>query len=307
MIHKPLLLRILVGFVTFFSIDASAQNLAPVNVVLIPDISGTYGDRAIYAAIRTTVGNSSALYHPVERENYDAILKAREAASKLKDDPYVATVLKGAAVAIEFKIKEYSEEWDSFPVLAAAYSRDFDYTLKIKCVYDLKVTDITTSEIIDSKEFVVTGVPTKIKKPFIELQKHAMRINALAYVRRGVRKASSRFLLQAISPAIPIFKTYENNGVDHLLITGGKGTAYPGGTTFRLIRESKIMIQGEPVLRQETVGEAVVRKNYSGYTDCTIVSLKAGVSKSVVADYVIPSALNEVPLEWNEKPAPPKQ
>lgn len=295
-----------IAFLTLFNSCLAAQTLAPVNVVLVPDTRETYGERVIFASILATISNSSALYHQVEREEYDAIQKERQEASRLKDDPYIATVLKGAAVAVEFTLIEYTEIWDSIAVPEVVYSRPWDYSLTIQTAFELKVVDIASSEILDSKRFIVKGTPSKIKKPFVEMQKHFMRINCLGYVRRGVNNATKRFLLKTISPAIPMLRFYNSKGANHVWIAGGKGAAYPGGTKLRLIRESNIMVNGEAVLRQETVGEAVVKKNNSQYSYCLVTKLKAGIDESVLAPYVIPSPQNEVPLVWLEKPAVPK-
>lgn len=303
MSFKALTFLFLTWSIALLGLEVAAQSLAPVNVILTPDIGDRYAERAIFGAVRATVSNSSALYHLVEREDYEAILGEREAAAQRKDDPYVATVLKGGAVGILFKVEEYTEVWDSVRVNEVIYGRDYDYTLTLRCVFNLKIVDIATSEVIDNKQFTVTGSPVKVQKPFVELQKHTMRINALSYVRNGVSKATSRFLLQAIKPAVPVFKFIESGEGGQFLLAGGKGV-YPGGTKFRLIRESRIQVNGKAVLRQETVGEGRVTKNEKAYSRCSIIGLQQGIATADLAMYVLPSSDNEVPAEWNEKPTP---
>lgn len=301
MSFKVLTFLFLISSFALPGLEVAAQNLAPVNVILTPEISDRYAERAVFGAVRATISNHSALYHQVEREDYEAILGERKAAAQRKDDPYVATVLKGAAVGILFTIKEYTEVWDSVLVSEVVYGRDYDYTLTLRCVFNLKIVDVATSEVIDNKQFTVTGSPVKVKKPFAELQKHTMRINALSYLRKGVSKATGRFLLQAINPAIPVLKFIKGGEGGQFLLAGGKGV-YPGGTKFRLIRESRIQVNGKAVLRQETVGEGRVTKNQVAYSSCSIISLQQGVTTADLAMYVLPSADNEVPAEWNEKP-----
>lgn len=298
-------LLLLAGFCAFTSTDVVAQRAAPVNVILSPEIKDQYAHRAIYSAVRETVSNASTLYHQVEREDYEAIQKERTAAAKRKDDPYVATILKGAAVGIKFRIEEYVEQWDSVRVNDVLYGRDYDYSLTIKCVFNLQVTDIATSELLDSEQFTVTGTHVRIQKKFVELQKHMMRVNALGYVRRGVRKAVSRYLLQAVNPAVPVYQHAEGDN-SLFIVAGGKGV-YPKGTKFRLIRESTVMVNGRAILRQETVGKGTTVKNHKQYSTCLLNELKKGVAPQDLARYVIPSPENDIPTEWDEKPAPPKK
>lgn len=284
-----------------------AQLSGAVNVIVINDLDQEqdYARRLIYSEILREISSASHLYRIVEREHYDVVMKERAAAAKIKDDPYVASILSGATLAIDISIKDYAEYWDS----SFTYDVNYRYALKMECYFEFKVYDVATSEVLGFEVLHIDTEPAPVGGRSNELQKHFLRQNARGKLRRGVRELVRRQMLNLTRPSIEIVELSSNASGAYMDVIGGKRAALPGGTIFRIIRESERSINGRNVLRQETVGEVKVQKQYGNVTRCTIIGSISNLQQAIESgqvSYLLLSDKNEFPTHWSEKYTPPK-
>lgn len=304
----------LLFFGALFVIGASlnAQLSEPVNVIVVndPDQRQDYARRLIYSEILREISAASYLYRIVEREHYDVIMNERAAAAKYKNDPYVASVLSGATLAIDISIKDYVEYWDSIAIPEVLYGRSHEYQLKMECYFEFKVYDVATSEVLGFQVLHVDAVPAPTGKRSNELQKHFLLQDARGKLRKGVRELVRRQMLSITRPWVEIVELSTTDAGTFMHVLGGKKAALPGGTIFRIIGESTLPVNGREVLRQETIGEVKVQKQMSNITRCQILGSVSNLKQLIDSDqvnYLLLSDKNEFPTHWSEQYTPPKQ
>lgn len=300
------------GTLSIFGKSIGAQLFAQLNVVVIndPDQQQDYARRIIYAEVLREVSSSSNFYRIVEREHYDVIMKEREAAAKFKDDPYIASILSGATLAIDISIKDYVENWDSIPIPEVLYGRSHEYKLMMECFFEFKVYDIATSEVLGFSVLHVDAIPGPTGKRSNELQKHFLRQAARGQIRKGVRELVRRQMMQITQPSLEILELTTIDGKQYMHVLGGNKAKLPLGAIFRIIRESLLSVNGRDVLRQETIGEVKVVSQNDDYARCDIIgsvtSLPQLINNKTVG-YLLLSDKNEFPTHWSERYTPPKQ
>lgn len=302
---------LLICSVCFCPTSVTAQKIQPVNVVVnefIADEQGRNGvDRLLYSEMVFQLSEMSNLYNIVERVHYDDLMKERSGASSIKDDSYASSILSGASLLVEFDIVNYEESWDSTKILVGdSPLKPYNYRLTLYLTYQLKVTDLATSEVLGLVELEARGNPGEIQEKDTEAEKYELRKSCRFHLRRAIWNLNQRHLLQIIKPRIPIIKVEGKNKAEAVFILGGKRANLPLGIDLRVVEESSVKIGGEEVMRQATIG--LVTTGRSKWRDVTRCSVKSNAKEiqhawsAGKATYLLLGEDVMFPLSWNSSP-----
>jgi len=295
----------------FYPAALTGQTIQPVNIVInefAADELGRNGiARLLYSEMISQVSEMSSLYSIVEREHYDDLMRERSGARSIKDDSYASSILNGASLLLEFNVLEYKESWDSTKILVGdSPLKPYNYRLTLYLTYQLKVTDLATSEVLGLVELEAIGNPGGIMEKDTEAEKYELRKSCRFHLRRAIWNLNQRHLLQIVKPKIPIIKVEGKKKAERIFVLGGKRANLPLGIDLRVIEESTVNVGGQEVKRQATVG--IVTTGRSKWRDVTRCSVKTNEKEIFTAwsagkaTYLLIGENVEFPVSWFSGP-----
>lgn len=279
---------------TFLNLNfLQAQFDIPINVIIEEDDTESKFKkeyRMVRAEVIRQISEASQLYNIVERDRYDAIQKERTQTQQMGNDPYISSILNGAAQLIKIKIIDYKEVWDSVQVEVTLRNsvkenpkRDkkkvLDFQLKLEVVYGIQVIDLATTEVKDYRELKAKSKATARIEKDIALEKYNLERSAWHFLRRSMFILNRINLLDMSNLKIPIIEVIESKKqeANKILIVGGARANFQKGIALKVVKTSEIEIRGEKKKREETIGEARISDYGWEMAECRVTDGKKEV------------------------------
>ncbi len=221
-------------------------------------------DKHLYNIMLEAAVNQSAIYHVIDESNLELMTQVRaEAVKNFSDLPSAQMI--GASYVMESKVLDYKEttkkyykqikQDDGSYKDGACDKRGMDVTIKL----NMNLVSVETSEVVSSREFVVSGFATRDCNKF-KVEEDKVRKECIADFRSCMEllfKKNMMDLLQAKLKVEGMLKTKKESAKELIIKSGPFGNV-GAGVNLKVISMSAQDVDGVEVVREKQIGEAEI-------------------------------------------------